>query len=188
MIDTRLCVKNTIKLRSGRYFDFRDPQPDQFTLEDIAGALSKICRFGGHCNRFYSVAEHLVHCHSQAEADGADLGTRAAVFMHDATEAFCGDMVRSLKIMIPDYQDVEERIERVVSLKFSLNFEDHYDYIKEIDNAMLIAERDELFSEDDVEWTGEDKVRLIKAYIKCWTPAKAESKFMAIARKIGISE
>lgn len=47
MKNTFGCVANSIRLRSGRYLDLADPKPDQFTLDDIAGALSKICRFGG---------------------------------------------------------------------------------------------------------------------------------------------
>lgn len=95
------CINNTIRLRSVRYFDIANPQPDQFTLKDIAGALSKICRFGGHCPRFYSVAEHLVHCAEQAEKDRLPKHTRIAVFAHDFTEAFCGDVVKPLKVLLP---------------------------------------------------------------------------------------
>ncbi len=82
------CVNNTIKLRSGRYFDFADPQPDSFTFADIAGALSKICRFGGQSPYFYSVAEHLWHCGNQAEQDNLHDHAIQAAIMHDATEAF----------------------------------------------------------------------------------------------------
>ncbi len=57
MAPTFGCGANTIKLRSGKYLDLKDPQPDQFDFEDIAGALAKICRFGAQCNEFYSVAE-----------------------------------------------------------------------------------------------------------------------------------
>jgi hypothetical protein len=80
-------VGSRIKLGSGIYFDLADPRPEQIDLRDIAGALSKICRFGGHCRQFYSVAEHLVLCKHQAERDKLSSAEIKAVFLHDATEA-----------------------------------------------------------------------------------------------------
>lgn len=97
------CVKNTIRVRSGLYFDLLDPQPDQFTLSDIAGALSKICRFGGQIDYFYSVAEHSVHCFDQADRDGASPAVCRLALFHDAAEAFIGDVVKPLKVMLPEY-------------------------------------------------------------------------------------
>ena len=114
------CVKNTIRVRSGRYFDLLDPQPDQFTLADIAGALSKMCRFGGQIGRFYSVAEHSVLCAQQAAADGASIEVQAACLMHDAAEAFIGDVVKPLKVMLPQYHEVERRVELCIVRKYRL--------------------------------------------------------------------
>lgn len=175
------CVKNTIRLRCGSYFDFRDPCPDQFTLEDIAGALSKICRFGGHCERFYSVAEHSVHCLYQAYADQRPMASCFAVLMHDAAEAFCGDMVKPLKVMIPEYTAVERLVEQTIEAKFGIDFGAHRDTIREIDHAMLIAERRAMFSRDDVLWTGEKEVRRLSIEFQCWTPEEAERRFLEAA-------
>ena len=97
------CVRNTIRLRSGIYFDLADPKPEQIEITDIAGALSKICRFGGHCYRFYSVAEHCYHCSMVAEA------SPLALLLHDAAEAFTGDIVKPLKIMLPEFAAIERR-------------------------------------------------------------------------------
>lgn len=180
------CVKNTIRLRSGRYFDFLDPQPDQFTLDDIAGALSKICRFGAQCDYFYSVAEHSIHCAEQAAKDGLPLDTQIAVLMHDATEAFCGDMVKPLKVMLPEYSEVERRVEAVIAEKFLIDFERERCSIREIDHAMLIAERLELFSRDNVEWTGEREVRKLAVKFIRWSPAAAELHFLKKCRFLGV--
>jgi hypothetical protein len=180
------CVKNTIRLRSGRYFDFLDPQPDQFTLGDIAGALSKICRFGGQIERFYSVAEHLVMCDRVAERDGHHLGVRKAVLMHDATEAFCGDMVKPLKVMMPEYKTVEDRVEAVIAEKFGIDFQKHRDVIREIDHAMLIAERRQLFSPDKVIWAGENEVRRLNVMIDGWGSMIAEVAFVNRCAMVGV--
>lgn len=183
------CINNTIKLRSGSYFDFLDPQPDQFTLDDIAGALSKICRFGGQIDQFYSVAEHSVHCALVAFGDELSIEACQAVMMHDAAEAFTGDMVKPLKVMMPDFKVVEQRVERAIERKFGIDLRAHTDVIREIDHGMLIAERHRLFeSPDNVTWTGEDQARKLRVSFNLWSPADAEIAFIALARELGIEE
>lgn len=183
------CVKNTIRLRSGRYFDLRNPQPEQFTLGDIAGALSKMCRFGGQIDRFYSVAEHCVRCCVQAIGDGANADVCRAALMHDAAEAFIGDVVKPLKVMLPEYATVEDAVEHVIRRKYWLfALPDTAAAVKEIDRAMLIAERKALFSADGVEWTGEKAVRQLAVKFECWEPEAAESQFHLHAAFLGITD
>lgn len=185
MIDETFgCVNNTIRLRSGLYFDLADPKPDQFTFADIAGALSKICRFGGQCEWFYSVAEHSYHCAMVAASDGLPNEIQRAVLLHDAAEAFCGDMVKPLKVMMPDYSIVEKKVEAVIAEKYGVDFSSPK--VREIDWAMLIAERRRLFSADGVVWTGEDKVRKLSPKIMRWFPIDAEMFFVIRARELGI--
>lgn len=181
------CVSNTIRVRSGRYFDLANPKPDQFTFADIAGALSKICRFGGQVDLFYSVAEHLHHCAEQAEIDRLPFKTQQAVLMHDAAEAFIGDMVKPLKIMLPDYARIERVIEDVIGEKFGIDFHVETEAVRKIDNEMLIAERRALFSSDSVKWTGEDDVRQLSVGFCCWRPHDASSQFTKTARSAGIN-
>lgn len=182
------CVNNTIRLRSGHYLDLANPQPDQFTLEDIAGALSKICRFGGQCDYFYSVAEHSYLCVCVAERDGLPLDTQQAVLLHDAAESFIGDMVKPLKIMMPGYAEVEARVEAAIAEKFCIDFERERESIRKIDHEMLIAERRAMFSPDKVTWAGEDEVRRLQVDFQTWVPNHAEVAFMRLAKFIGIKE
>ncbi len=178
------CVKNTIRLRSGLYFDFLDPKPNQFMFADIAGALSKICRFGGQCDWFYSVAEHCYHCSRQAAKDGLSPEIQRAVLLHDAAEAFCGDMVKPLKIMMPEYSIVENRVEAVIAKKYGVDFS--RDEVREIDLAMLIAERRQLFSPDKTIWTGENQVRILDINFLKLDPQAAERAFINRATAIGV--
>lgn len=184
MTDNFGCVGNTIRLRSGRYLDLRRPQPDQFTFADIAGGLSKICRFGGQCERFYSVAEHSYHCARQAMKDGLTIREQQCVLMHDAAEAFIGDIVKPLKIMLPDYAHLETLMENCILNKYDLDCDPNL--IREIDHAMLIAERRGMFSPDSETWTGENSVRKLSVDFKFWTPNEAEEMFVWRARELGI--
>lgn len=180
------CVKNTIRLLSGGYFDFLDPQPDQFTMLDIANALSKICRFGGQVGQFYSVAEHCCRCADQALADQMPPMGVTVALMHDAAEAFVGDVVKPLKVMLPEYKTVESRVEAVIAEKWNIDFAGWMKAVREIDHAMLINERRHLFSKDDVTWTGENECRKLDCKPMCWTPEEACRQFMQRAEAFGL--
>ena len=49
-----------IETYTGRKFWPLAPSPDDIDIFDIAQALSMTCRYKGHTNEFYSVAEHSV--------------------------------------------------------------------------------------------------------------------------------
>lgn len=181
------CFKNTIRLLGGTYLDLLNPQPDQFTLSDIAGALSKICRFGGQVPLFYSVAEHCVHAANIAIEDGHDSKTCAAVLMHDAAEAFLGDIVKPLKVMLPEYAELERRMEEVIGAKFGIDWIAAKDVICEIDRAMLIAERKTLFIPDGVKWHGEDEARVVEVYFRGWLPWVGNSNFLDLACRLHLT-
>jgi hypothetical protein len=180
------CNKNTIKLRSGRYLDLANPQPDQFEFADIAGGLSKICRFGAQIPRWYSVAEHCLLCADIAVDDGLPLDTQIAVLMHDATEAFLGDVVKPLKIMLPEYTRIESAMEGAIAEKFQIDFGREEASIKQIDHAMLIAEWNAIFGVNGDRWEGEDEARKIEIQPKCFCSEMAEREFTLRAKMLGI--
>ena len=182
------CVGNTIRLHGGGYLDFRNPKPEQFCFGDISGALSKICRFGAQIGRFYSVAEHSWNCWVQSLFDGHSPDAQRAVFAHDFAEAFVGDVCKPLKIMLPEYAEIERRVECAIAEKFQIDFDSHRDTIKEIDRIVLIAERRELFSADRATWTGEHDVRkpCIAMFFHCWEPEVAKDRMYELARRLEI--
>lgn len=188
------CVGAMIRLRSGRYLDLIDPDPAAIVVEDIAGPLARICRFGAQLpgNQWYSVAEHSVHCWRQAHKrwkagfPGEHPRFHLAVLLHDAAEAFIGDCVRPLKNLLSDYRAVESRIEAAIETRFEVSFADPR--IKQIDNAMLIAERRELFQDDGVVWHGEDAVPRLIVDFKRWGPAMAEREFVYCLKLAGVKE
>ena len=182
------CVNNTIRLYSGKYLDLANPRPEDFTLADVARGLSHICRFGGQIGRFYSVAEHSCHCAFLALMDGRGPSAALACLMHDAAEAFVGDIVKPLKVMLRGYDEVEKSVECTIARKWGIDFDTTAGVVKEIDRSMLIAERRALFSADKAKWTGEDAVKKVQVNIGCWSPDLAMRLFIQQAKELGVSE
>lgn len=132
-----------ITLQSGSIFDLLNPDSSSFTIEDIAHALGQTCRFNGHTKVFYSVAQHLVLCSYIVDKEHA-LGA----LLHDAHEAFVGDIVTPLKALLPDFKDLEIRIEKSVLNKFGLTYPLHPS-IKQADLKMLATEKRDLLKRSD---------------------------------------
>lgn len=107
---------------TGRSVDLRHPHGDDINADDIAHALSQINRFTGHCRRPYSVAEHsLLVCEISERELGLDVHGRLAALMHDAHEAYCGDLHTPGKRAVGDqWYDFEGRLMLAVRRKFAL--------------------------------------------------------------------
>ncbi len=110
-----LAIGPTILLASGRYFSFADPESTPISVEDIAHALSHLCRFTGHCRGFYSVAQHAVLVSHLVPPELA-----FAALHHDDVEAVMGDMSSPLKRLMPEYKALEHRIEAAILAQFGL--------------------------------------------------------------------
>ncbi len=81
-----------------------DPRPEEICLNDIAHALSMICRFSGHTKKFYSVAEHSVFVSHHVKSENAIYG-----LLHDSSEAYISDIIRPVKVFVPEYKKIENR-------------------------------------------------------------------------------
>ncbi len=108
-------VRSRIQTYSGRWFDFRSFAPGDFHLEDIAWALSMQCRYNGMTHRFYSVAEHSVIVSTHV----APAHARHAL-LHDAAEAYMGDIVSPLKQLMPEFTAIEARMESAIFERFGV--------------------------------------------------------------------
>lgn len=172
------CFTGTwISTQSGGRFDFARPTPAMFKIEDIAGALSRICRFGGHGKMFYSVAEHCLEVHRVTERLGGD---GLAGLLHDAQEAYLGDCVTPLKALLPDYRKLEAKLVACIAKKWGVDI--HDSRIKNADRIMLWAEG-ELLVPGIKRWPGyKERPRLPFKFTRLskhpMSPETAELMFM----------
>lgn len=165
-------TENFIQAASGKAVDFLDASPDQILIEDIAHALSLLCRFGGHCTKFYSVCEHSVRCSWRAPK-----GFELEALLHDASEAYLVDIPRPIKILLPEYKIIEEALEKIISKKFGIPFPMSPE-VKEIDNRMLSTEASQIMNKSERPWTYVFPIFKTEN-IEGWAPKKAYDIFMA---------
>ena len=104
-----------MQLASGMPFYPLDPRPDEIDINDIAHALSNICRFGGHCKSFYSVAAHSLLVSTLVPQE-----LKLTALLHDATEAYIGDMISPLKHVVPDFKSIERSVWLAIAARFGL--------------------------------------------------------------------
>lgn len=124
-----------IETYTGIKADIFDLTHDMLDIEDIANSLAHICRYGGHVPHFYSVAEHSVHVANWLEDFGYDKQTIITGLLHDAAEAYVGDMVRPLK-RHPEFGKYHQQIENEIAQKIHEKFGGKYphpDIIHEAD-------------------------------------------------------
>lgn len=160
---------------SGILFDLAEPKIGQVLLEDIAHALACIPRFTGHAPRPYSVAQHCVLC-SRVVPSGHEL----SALMHDAHEAYVGDVSMPLKALLPDFRRVEARVEQVVRNAFALP--EPGPEIKEADIRMLATEAKAF----GMSWWKDLRVPPYPLEIEPWSWHRAKQKFLARAKKLGL--
>lgn len=160
-----------MQVASGAQFWPLDPQPHEIEIEDIAHALSHLCRFGGHCDRFYSVAEHSVYVSHHVPREHA-----LQALLHDASEAYCVDIPRPLKRFIPGYIEIEDRISRAIAHRFGLPVEMHPE-VHEADMRMCVTEARQIMPVSKIDWTvgqdGYDRQRIV-----CMPPEQAREWFL----------
>jgi hypothetical protein len=162
---------------SGRQFWPLDPRPEEILIEDIAAALSKLCRYGGHTKHFYSVAEHCV-----LMAQAAPSIFAFAALMHDASEAYLSDVIRPIKRHLGGYMEHEARLEAVIAERFGLPLGMHPE-VKRLDNAILTDEREQAMTNPPVPWNENDPALGVTLHF--WTPERAEREFLAAFERYG---
>ena len=138
-----MSVMNTF---SGKKFDPMHMNSEDVSLEDLAHALSLLCRGGGHLKYFYSVGQHSINCMKEARARGWSKRIQLACLLHDASEAYIADIIRPVKAHLPEYYKIESKIMTCIFDKFGLDdlSEEENSRWKQIDDEILDHELREL--------------------------------------------
>jgi hypothetical protein len=129
---------------SGHHFDMANISENDIILDDIAHGLVKECRYGQamDLDRHYSVCQHsLALCNYALNVlEKKDLAR--LLLMHDASEAYLGDIPNGLKSLLPDYIKLEEKVTNVILSKYKIKKPDYLDelLIKELDTRILLDE------------------------------------------------
>ena len=156
-----------------------DPDPEQLDIGDIARALANQCRFGGHCRVFYSVAQHSVIVSELVEERGGDVEDVFAALMHDASEAYLGDMPHPLKHRSPlgaAFKDAEDHLEAALRQHFAIKPD--VPEIKRADRALLATER-RAFSDEAWHWPELEGVEPLDLELTAMSPDEAQRAFLA---------
>lgn len=129
-----------VRTRHGQEIDLEDLKLEEITLNEIAHALSMICRFGGRIDEFYSVAQHsaIVANLIYAEYDNSNLALCG--LFHDAAEAYVGDTVTPIKRKLSYYKGLEERVLARILKKYFLFDVYEYSFVKKYDIQAYDAE------------------------------------------------
>lgn len=154
---SEMYIMSYIQTLSGNKFYFdRDPVDyfaklsDAELIDELAGALSKVCRFAGHCKTFYSVATHCalgvpIPSRGREDRDGSEVREYGLSFLfHDAAEAYTGDITTPLKLLIPNFKEIEKGIEDALFSRLTRMTgmaSPHCNAIKRADLIMLHAEK-----------------------------------------------
>jgi hypothetical protein len=155
----------------GRFYPL-DPRPEEIVPADIAHALSLLCRYGGHVDRFYSVAEHCVLMSEFVAPEHA-----LAALLHDATEAYVCDVPRPLKRYLGEYKAIEAAVWNAICLRFHVAG-DLPAEVHEADDRIILTERNALMFLAETTWA-QDGMEPLPVRIEGWHPELAESRYLS---------
>ncbi len=171
MVAVKVGIGPTIMLQSGAWFDFCAPAACDFTIADIAHGLANICRYSGQCKKFYSVAEHSILVSETA------VGFEFEALLHDAAEAFLGDITRPLKQMLPEYKRIEATVERAILDRFGV-VGSLPPQVKKADLRVLAAEQKQIMPEGTDGWVRGQKVDPAPIVVRHLLPVEAKRAFL----------
>lgn len=159
-----------IQTAMGRQFWPMDPRAGDIDVQDVARALSLLCRFGGHCLRFYSVAEHSVLLASKVSPQN-----RLWALLHDASEAYLVDVPRPIKRFLGGYSEAENKIMDAVCEHFGLSG-DMPAEVKDMDTRILTDERRQNMAPAPKPWSTDAEP--IGVTLQFWQPVRARREWL----------
>lgn len=158
---------------TGTAFYPLDPRPEEVETEHIAHGLSMLCRYSGQVDHFYSVGQHSVLVSLSVPPQHALAG-----LLHDASEAYLGDVISPLKRHLPDYRLVEERVCAAIGERFGVDLVDLPGSVKDADRRILLDERAALMKTPPLPWPGAEGMEPLGIHVQPWLPATAKARFL----------
>ena len=153
-------------------------------IEDIAHSLSLICRFIGHTDSFYSVAQHSILVAQELRREGYDAKTQFIGLMHDATEAYLGDIPTPIKALLPYYKTLEETFWASIAMKYHLPHELPPE-VKVADGVLLATEARDLMG-DPQGWGLKYEPSKHITKITSWDPRYVKQEFLLVFRDLQV--
>ena len=159
-----------------------NPKIEDIDIEDIAHALSLLCRANGHFKHFYSVGLHSINCASEAIARGYSQNVVLGCLLHDGSEAYLADITRPVKKHLPKYLEIEDVLQNKIFEKWvpSLTDEERK-LVFEIDDAILYYEFTTLFGEKIFDYEPILKSKPNFDYVEF---SKVENEFIELFQKL----
>lgn len=151
---------NKMRTYTGKYIDVFDMSIEDFDIVDIAHSLSLSARWNGHTKEHYSIAEHSIWMAERAET----LEEKMECLIHDATEAYIVDVPTPIKRRLPQYLEVEEKLNKLICEKFNVNYP-FTKNLKKLDREAL-----------EFEWNN----KVLNNNFKSLTPEQAKIKFLEL--------
>ncbi len=159
-----------------------NPQAEDIDIEDIAHALSLLCRANGHFKHFYSVGLHSINCAYEAMARGYSERVVLGCLLHDGSEAYLADITRPVKKHLQKYLEFEDVLQGAIFSKWIPSLSDEeINQIFEIDDAILYYEFTNLFGEKIFDYTPVLKSNPRFDYIDF---SKIENEFLELFSKL----
>lgn len=163
---------------TGERFWPLEPDLAKIHAVDIAHSLSNICRYAGHVNKFYSVAEHSCRVYQLVSKEN-----KPHAILHDASETYTSDLVAPLKYLpeFKKFRDIEANLEYAICLRFGLSPV----LPKEVDIIDKHLRQNEMRDLKGITPKKNGRA-LIDMTISPWTPARAEKEFLKCLAKEGL--
>jgi hypothetical protein len=167
---------------SGRQFWPLDPRADEVDLWDVATGLAFQGRYNGQGRHFFSIAQHSVEL-ARWFVGRRDLPNARWALLHDAWEAYAGDVIRPIKRDLPEYVAIERRGEPVVWAALGLEGELPA-AVKDADSRILGDEMQALFPAEALKRHGLPRLPPLGIEIRALLPSTARDRFLALHREL----
>lgn len=160
---------------TGKKFNILNPTFEMIHPEDIIRGLAHKPHYSGFSPQFFSIAEHsLLVCEFYEMCNPYDYKGQLQALLHDASEAYTGDMIKPIKNLLPNFVMIENIIQSTIYAKYSINPDERKLEVKRLDNRIQDIEADAFYHYDYLEV---NKQNVVDKWIKYLSPTDAYYSF-----------